>query len=483
MPTLASYYAELGVKGLPTVHAAFASVKSGLRNLAEATISPIQRVGSAIGGLVSPANLAATAIGALGVAGIGGIFKLAADAESLATQFRVLLGSGTAAAHMIQQINQFAAETPFEQQELGDAAKQLLAYGTSADQVLPTLRRLGDIAALSGARLAELVPIYGKVQAQGRLTAETLESWQARGIPITRELARALGVAESQVRDLVSEGKVGFAEVQAAIVALTSAGGQYANGMAQLAQTTGGLWSTVTGNLKTLLANFGQGLIEAFRLREVLAGLGSWLGSATAGAGELATILAETFSRAWAAVAPVVEAFGSLLGLVLDLGKILWDTFGPLIGLIGGQFLAAIRTVARMITNLVENLRAALRWLGLIKDEVKPVAASARKPATKAAAQPATPAVPTPAATAAAATGATAAATMARVPVFEGLTDLYRRISEATATTEAQRTAAATERTAKAAERTADALERLTARPAATVSGTSPASYSVLAPG
>jgi len=346
MPKIGQYYAELGVQGLAGVQAAFGSVRRGLQSLASAATAPIRGLSNVLAGLASPAGLAGAALGAAGVAGVGGIMSLAAQTESLATQFEVLLGSADAAKQMMAEINKFAAATPFEQMELGEVAKQLLAYGTAAQDILPTMRRLGDIAALSGARLADLAAIYGKVQAQGRLTAETLESWQARGIPITRELAAVLGVAETQVRELVSEGRVGFSHVQAAIARLTDAGGQFAGGMERLSKTTGGLWSTVTGNLKTALAELGTAFIETFNVKGLLAGLGDWLGGLgekIRSAGEwvrgfldqwkeTVTQVYETFAAAcrmiWEVVSTVFSWIGNLLQQIFStlLGGLLWQS-------------------------------------------------------------------------------------------------------------------------------------------------------------
>jgi len=196
MPAIGQYYVELSVRGLAGVHAALGSVRRGLTALASTATAPIRSLGNVLSGLATPSGLVGMALGAAGVAGARGILSLAAQAENLSTQFEVLLGSSEAAKRMMEDINRFAATTPYEQLELGDVAKQLLAYGTATEEIIPVMRQLGDIASLSGARLGDLAAIYGKVQAQGRLTAETLEMWQARGIPITRELAAVLGVAE-----------------------------------------------------------------------------------------------------------------------------------------------------------------------------------------------------------------------------------------------------------------------------------------------
>lgn len=309
MAQLAEQVITLRAEGLSGIRSAFNQVRSIMGQTASAAGGVFSRIGSAIGSVFNPMNVLqgfGIGIGMSMAQGLGSAarsaIQLASATESLATSFEVLLGSGTAARTMIDDINKFAAATPFEQMELGDVAKQLLAYGTSAENIIPTMRQLGDIAALSGANLGDLASIYGKIQAQGRLTAETLEGWQSRGIPITRELAAVLGVAESQVRELVAKGQVGFPSVQQAIARLTSQGGQFAGGMEKLSQTTAGLWSTVTGNLKTAMAEIGTGIIEAFDIKGALASAGAWLGELSGRIKALVTEWAEPI-QAWAATA------------------------------------------------------------------------------------------------------------------------------------------------------------------------------------
>lgn len=333
MTTLAKYYTELGVKGLSGVHGAFASVRKGLSRLASATTAPVRKIGGMLTGLASPAGLFGAALGAAGVAGAAGIFKISSQLEALETQFAVLVGSGEAAKKMLADINEFAASTPFEQMELGEAAKQLLAYGMSANDIIPQMRQLGDISALSGARLQDLVSIFGKVKGQGKLTAETLQQFSDRAIPIARQLAEQYGVSEAEIRKMVSAGKIGFADVQQALTALTSEGGQFAGGMEQLSKTAGGLWSTITGNLKTLLGSFGTVIMEAFHVKDAMAALGNWLGSA-----------AENFS---AFAAPIIER---VRGMIASLGawlKSVWDTWG-------GAVIQYYSTVAAVFTAIYE---------------------------------------------------------------------------------------------------------------------------------
>lgn len=121
--------------------------------------------------------------------------------------------------------------------EVTNGAKQLLAYGTAADEVNDTLIRLGDIAAGLSIPLGDLVMLYGTTMTQGRMFTQDLRQFQGRGIPIVDELAKQFGVAKSKVGELVTAGKVGAAEFQQAIISMTSEGSKFGGLMEKQSKT------------------------------------------------------------------------------------------------------------------------------------------------------------------------------------------------------------------------------------------------------
>ena len=109
-----------------------------------------------------------------------------------------------------------AAKTPFEFPELANATKRLVAYGLAETKVVDTMRRLGDVSAGLGIPMGELADVYGKIKTQGRVFMEDINQLSGRGIPIYKALASTLGVSEDKIRGMVSEGKIGFPEIETA---------------------------------------------------------------------------------------------------------------------------------------------------------------------------------------------------------------------------------------------------------------------------
>jgi hypothetical protein len=190
--------------------------------------------------------------------------NLAATAETAAVQFKVLTGSASSAAAVMDEINKFAADTPFESMEITQAAKQLIAFGGSAGTVIGELRTLGDLSAGMGIPLTELAEIYGKARIQGRLFMEDINQLQGRGINISAELAKEFG----NVREAVEKGQVNFGHLERALKAMTSEGGAFAGMMQDMSKTFEGQTSTLLDNIKAIGRDIGEMILP--RLTEMV---------------------------------------------------------------------------------------------------------------------------------------------------------------------------------------------------------------------
>lgn len=195
-----------------------------------------------------------------GVAALGGLsvysVKLAADAEQTSAAFETMLGSASEANRMVSDIKRIASETPFASKELLDASRQLLAYGTAADQIVPSLRLIGDISSGVSQPHGDLVYLYCTLQTQGRAYTKDIQQFAGRGIGVYEELAKVLKVDREEVGKLVEEGKVGFRE-----------GGRFSSAMAKQSQTLAGLFESLKDNAVLTLEEIGKVLIEEFDLK------------------------------------------------------------------------------------------------------------------------------------------------------------------------------------------------------------------------
>lgn len=197
-----------------------------------------------------------------------GAIESAAAIEKLKTQFEVLTGSQEKAGALFQELTDFSASTPFQLNNIAEASAQLLSFGFEAEGVTERIGRIGEVAAGSNSDLKEVALIYGQVSAAGKLTGERLLQLQERAIPIGSALANSLGVAESEVRELVSSGTVGFKEFEAAFNSLSDAGGLFEGAIDKQSKTLNGSLSTLNDNFEILKASIGELIAPA-----VLAGV------------------------------------------------------------------------------------------------------------------------------------------------------------------------------------------------------------------
>lgn len=172
--------------------------------------------------------------------------------------FETMLGSKEKADALMAQMVETAAKTPFDLQGVTSGAKQLLAYGTSADKVNETLVRLGNIASGLSIPLGDLVYLYGTSMSQGRLFTQDVNQFMGRGIPLVAELAKELGKTESEIRKMVTEGKVGFPELQKVIENMTNEGGKFYNLMEMQSTTLSGQISNLGDAWDSMLNSIGE---------------------------------------------------------------------------------------------------------------------------------------------------------------------------------------------------------------------------------
>lgn len=189
---------------------------------------------------------------------VNNIVKVRGEFQQLEASFRTMLGSEEKADALMQQLIRTAATTPFDLQSVANGARQLLAYGENVENVNDDLIRLGNIAAGLNQPLNDLIYLYGTTMAQGRLYTADYNQFVGRGIPLGRELASVLGVAESKVREMVEAGKVGFPEVQQALQNLTNGGGTFYNLMEEQSRTITGRISNIQDSINMMMNEIGK---------------------------------------------------------------------------------------------------------------------------------------------------------------------------------------------------------------------------------
>lgn len=163
--------------------------------------------------------------------------------------FATMLGSAEKAQKFLEDMADFAVRTPFEYPELLEAAKRMLAYGFAAEEVLPTLRAVGDASAALGSGsvgIDRITLALGQIQAKGKLSGEEMRQLTEAGVPAWHILAEAMGKTVPELQDMVSKGLVpGGKAVDMLTAGMTK---RFGGMMASMEDT----WQGVTSSIKDI---------------------------------------------------------------------------------------------------------------------------------------------------------------------------------------------------------------------------------------
>ncbi len=233
------------------------------------------------------------------------VMQVRGQFQQLEMAFKTMLQSETKANDLMNQLVRTAATTPFDLQGVANGAKQLLAYGTAAEEVNTTLVHLGDIAAGLSIPLNDLVWLYGTTMTQGRMFTQDLRQFQGRGIPIAEEIAKIKGVAVDAVGELVTAGKVTSDVVKQAIENMTAEGSKFGGLMDAQSKTITGQISNIEDSIDMMFNSIGQkseGVIN-----EALSGV-SYLVENWESVGKVVLTVATAFGTYKAALLAVIAA-------------------------------------------------------------------------------------------------------------------------------------------------------------------------------
>lgn len=246
--------ARLSVKRLKDEYAAFKEEAGETVEANEKMSVSLTKVLGVIGGVTALKNFVTELVNVRG------------QFQQLEIAFSTMLKSKEKADKLMSELVDIAAKTPFDLQGVASSAKQMIAYGSSAENVGDELVMLGNVAAGVGSQLSEIAYLYGTLRTQGRAYAVDIRQFAGRGIPIYEELAKVLGVTKDEVSGLVKEGKVGFKEVEQAFKNMTSESGIYYNLMQEQSKSLTGQLSNLGDAWDTMLNEIGkdtQGIASA----------------------------------------------------------------------------------------------------------------------------------------------------------------------------------------------------------------------------
>ncbi|HBI2045884.1 TPA: peptidoglycan DD-metalloendopeptidase family protein [Enterococcus faecalis] len=209
-------------------------------------------------GVTKPLNIAKGILGGLlataGVASAGSLFNAGIDRlssiEDAKLSLDVMMGDSGKAQGFMNEILAFAKTTPYAFTQLSSSAKNLFAYGMDQNNIVPTLKAIGDLAAASGkgaGAIDTLSNAFGKMQVMGKVSTEQLNTITEAGVPALKILANEAGVTVEEMQKRISSGAIESGKAIATIVKGIQDGSK---GIAGETQALGGVMEKLKGTWK-----------------------------------------------------------------------------------------------------------------------------------------------------------------------------------------------------------------------------------------
>lgn len=201
--------------------------------------------------------------------------KAAGGFQNVQVAMTNMLGSGEKAQAFLQDLQEFAARTPFEFNGLAQSSQKLLAFGFTAEQIIPTMTAIGDAAAALGAGqegVDRITMALGQMAAKGKIQSEEMLQLTEAGIPAWQLLADTIGTSIPEAMDMVSKGQV---NAQIGLSALVNGMEQQFGGlMEQQSKTILGGWANLMDGLDQSAVAVGLKIADAFDLPDIFSSIG-----------------------------------------------------------------------------------------------------------------------------------------------------------------------------------------------------------------
>lgn len=304
--------------------------------------------------------------------------KAAANLEAMNAEFEVMLGNAEAARYLVQQIQQFAAVTPFETEGLVGNVRLMMAFGQSANEAMAAIKTLGDVAGSDQERLNRLSLAYAQVMAAGKLQGQDLLQFVNAGFNPLAEISRKTGKSMAQLRKEMEKGNISAAMVTEAFQQATGPGGRFFGNMEKQSRTLNGLWSTLRDNFRMMMADLGDRMVPF--IKAVIEAFIPLMDSVAGAYRQLGDFFALMFSggpTAWQIAAGIAAAFGTIADAVMLIGSVgmgVWSVlqriFSGMLAFMDVYLIAATAPFAimlKIVSFVEEKIGTILRAIGMVK--------------------------------------------------------------------------------------------------------------------
>lgn len=348
----------------------------------------VQRMAGKIEAITNPLkNFAGQALSSItglvgGVSLLGNAFKavdLAAEAEKNEIAFGTMLKSVDLGKQMVKDLQTMGAATPMSTQDLQKAAKTLLQFGTAGEDIIPTLKMIGDATGGDAQMFSQMSLAFGQMSASGRLMGNDLFQMINAGFNPLMEISQRTGESMISLKKKMEKGQISLDMVKESFRKATSAGGQFDGLMEKQSKSISGLFSTMKDDIDSMLRTIGVELVREFRLREVMQQISKFAADAT----NWFKALSPEVKKAVFVAAMLAAGIGTLLAvwpmvaavagtILVTLGGLIGALFTP-IGLVVGAVVLLGAAIVANLGGVEATFQKVLGWLQEFWEWTEPI--------------------------------------------------------------------------------------------------------------
>lgn len=274
-------------RGLARVQSAFKSLGGVAMRVGKSLLSPFAALTALFGAGALTAGL---------VSFVKGSSAAAASVEDLTIQLEVLTGSLETAKSLIEQFRNEEKKSALNLEDYSTAAKTILAFGGSIEDIMPTLKMLGDVSMGNSDRFGSLALAFAQTTAAGRLMGQEVLQFVNAGFNPLEQISRDTGRSMKDLKKEMEDGAISVAMVRAAFINATSEGGRFYRAIDKGSASTSAKINQFSAAVTQLKVAFGTGFNDGLKI--ALDAANTKLPELLAKFAEFGTLIGKTISDA-----------------------------------------------------------------------------------------------------------------------------------------------------------------------------------------
>ena len=179
------------------------------------------------------------------------------EIESLEKSFEILAGK-TQGQKLFADIKNFAVTTPMAMGDLAKGAQTLLSFNVAAENVMPIMRAIGDIAMGDAQKFNSLTLAFAQMQSTGKLMGQDLLQMINAGFNPLSVISEQTGKSIGTLKEEMAAGSISADMITKAFMDATSEGGKFHGMLETQSQGIKGSISNLEGAIEDMFNELGE---------------------------------------------------------------------------------------------------------------------------------------------------------------------------------------------------------------------------------